>query len=376
MKKGFSFLIAFLLLLMPLQANAADADNSRPIAIQGAMDMEVAYFLKQMGKYKTETFGSYTYYSGAIDGIPVVISRTNVGMVNAAASTTLLLEKYHPKAIINQGTAGGHDPELHKFDIVVGEKSINYGMYQSEHKDQGAGIDTSKWKVSPTEVRKDGEIKPFLGFEPDPELYQAAMSVAGGYKHGKVVSGVIGSTDGWNREIDRILQLHETVGTSAEEMETASVAQVAEAFDVPFLGIRVLSNTELHDAEKDFDPVSSDYCAEFVVDVVKEIAGKVSFQGALQLYVNEKKIAGVNGEVKNGKVMLPLRPVMENVGAKVKWDAAKRQIIVTYGGKPYAVKAGPSLTLTQGTAWVDLGLLEAAFSLHTDHIGTGVYVHP
>lgn len=373
MKKSFAVLIALFLLLMPFQANAASTDDMRPIAIQGAMDMEVAYFLKQMDTYKTETFGAYTYYSGSIDGISVVISRTNVGMVNAAASTMLLIEKYHPKAIINQGTAGGHDPGLHKFDIVVGEKVINYGMYQSSHKDEGAGINTGDWKVSTTEVREDGEIKEFLGFKPDPEMYAAAMSVAGEYTHGKVVSGVIGSADGWNKEIDRILQLHNTIGTSVEEMETASVAQVAESFHVPFLGIRILSNSELHN--ENFDPKSAAYCSEFVIQVVKEIVKQVSFSDELQIYVNEKKVDGVRGQLVNGKVMIPLRAVMENLGAEVKWNSAKRQINVTYGGKPYSVESSQYVILTAGTAWMDLDSLQLAFKLQGDRIGSSVYLH-
>ncbi|MFS0615168.1 hypothetical protein [Lederbergia ruris] len=74
--------------------------------MQGAMDVEVSVLLDAMGDYKEEKYSNYSFYVGEIEELPVVVSRTEVGMVNAAASTTLLIEKYYPKAIINQGTAG------------------------------------------------------------------------------------------------------------------------------------------------------------------------------------------------------------------------------------------------------------------------------
>ena len=56
------------------------------------------------------------------------------------------------------------------------------------------------------------------------------------------MEGVIGSADVWNSELDRIRYFHDRYQTSVEEMETASAAQIAAEFKVPFVGIRVLSN--------------------------------------------------------------------------------------------------------------------------------------
>jgi nucleoside phosphorylase len=33
-----------------------------------------------------------------------------------------------PIAIINQGTSGGHDPDLHVYDIVLGKYTTNIGV--------------------------------------------------------------------------------------------------------------------------------------------------------------------------------------------------------------------------------------------------------
>ena len=56
-------------------------------------------------------------------------------------------------------------------------------------------------------------------------------------------------------------------GTSAEEMETASAAQIAGSFQMPFLGIRVVSNN-ITNGEA-YDPRAGEACQEFVLKVVQ-----------------------------------------------------------------------------------------------------------
>lgn len=70
-------------------------------------------------------------------------------------------------------------------------------------------------------------------FPADAKLLAIAESVKGSYAQGKVVEGVIGSADVWNSELDRIRDFREKYHTSVEEMETASAAQIAAAFNIP-----------------------------------------------------------------------------------------------------------------------------------------------
>ena len=89
---------------------------------------------------------------------------------------------------------------------------------------------------------QDPNARTMRRFHGDEGLLAAARRVKDGYRKGRVVDGVIGSSDTWNSELDRIQWLHDRFGTTVEEMETASAAQVAGLFHIPFLGIRVLSN--------------------------------------------------------------------------------------------------------------------------------------
>ena len=81
-----------------------------------------------------EHVGGWTFWRGTIDGYPVVISKTLKGMENAAAATALAAERYHPVAIINQGTAGGHEPDLHVYDIVLGTEAVNLGSFKTGYR--------------------------------------------------------------------------------------------------------------------------------------------------------------------------------------------------------------------------------------------------
>ena len=244
---------------------------SAPILIQGAMDVEVDTMVAALQEKQALTIGAWTFWQGTLAGYPVVISRTEVGLANAAAATTLAIERFKPRLIINQGTSGGHDPALHRGDIVIATRSFNMGAYRSDFTPADQGIDPRKWHNFEVtmRLRDNGRLVEHSSFAGDPELVGRALGMADRYQHGRVVAGIIGTADEWNRQVARINWLHQTYNTAAEEMETASAALVAEAYKVPFVGIRVLSNTDLHGEE--FDPQTAIHCQQFVIDYTKAL---------------------------------------------------------------------------------------------------------
>lgn len=249
---------------------------SAPILIQGAMDVEVDTMVAALQEKQALTIGAWTFWQGTLAGYPVVISRTEVGLANAAAATTLAIERFKPRLIINQGTSGGHDPALHRGDIVIATKSFNMGAYRSDFTPADQGIDTRKWHNFEVtmRLRENGKLVEHSSFAGDPELVGRALGMADRYQHGRVVAGIIGTADEWNRQVARINWLHQTYNTAAEEMETSSAALVAEAYKVPFVGVRVLSNTDLHGEE--FDPQTAIHCQQFVIDYTKALINSLN----------------------------------------------------------------------------------------------------
>ena len=244
----------------------------RPILIQGPMPIEAEKFAEKLEKVKVEKSGTFVFYKGKLNNYPVIVAKTGKGMENTAAATAIAIEKYNPIAIINQGTSGGHDPSLNVFDIVLGERTTNIGSLKTTNMDEGQGIDPTTWipmdLMASEGSGSDDSANKVRYYYGDENLLAAANAVKNTYTKGKVVEGTIGSADFWNSEVDRIKWIHEKYGTSVEEMEGASVAQIAEAYDVAFLGIRILSNNKTNGGT--YNPGTGAANQEYVYEVVKE----------------------------------------------------------------------------------------------------------
>ena len=255
----------------------AARDGARPVLIQGAMDVEIGQLAAALQNATEENVGGWTFRRGTLDGHPVVVSKTLKGMENAAAATALAAERYHPAAIINQGTAGGHVPELHVYDIVLGVHTLNLGAFKTGYRAGGQGSSVADWQPldlmrSDGSAVQDPNARTMRRFAGDAGLLAAARSVGGTYRKGHVVDGVIGSSEVWNSELDRIQRFHDQYGTTVEEMESASAAQVAGLFRIPFLAIRVVSNNITNG--EGYNPSVGEACQTYVSDVVKAYAGQ------------------------------------------------------------------------------------------------------
>lgn len=245
-----------------------------PIMIQGPMPIEADYFASLLTDVKVEHSGNATFHIGKLKGYPVVVVKTGKGLENTAAATAVGIERYRPTAIINQGTSGGHDPSLNVGDIVLGKFSVNSNNFKTARLAQGQGSDPMRWipmdimasEGSAGEGDSAVDAEKIRFYEGNQDLIKIAQSVKDKYTRGRVVEGTIGSGNFWNNEIDRIAWLHKHFGTSVEEMEASSAAQIALAYDVPFLGIRVLSNNITNGGH--YDPTTSVDCQNFVKEVV------------------------------------------------------------------------------------------------------------
>lgn len=219
-------------------------NRQRPILIQGAMTSEVGELIKALEKPVVYWHMHYLFVAGTYKDYPVVISRTEIGMENAAASTVLAIEKFNPIAIINQGTAGGYDPALHLNDIVIGEKSINCSAYIEDYMPAGE-YDVTKKKLrgipAYTGIYEFVRVPEFAA---DEKLLKIAKRAALD-KNFNVTVGTIGSADSWHNSVDHINFLHEKYGIDCEEMETNSAAQMCYTAGVPFIGVRVISDNAL-----------------------------------------------------------------------------------------------------------------------------------
>ena len=236
--------------------------------VQGAIDAELQPLLAALEGRRETQIASWTFWEGRIGARRVVVSRTEVGPINAVAATVLGVERYKPAMILNQGTAGAHNPDLRLFDIVIGARTVDYGAYTSEHADAGAGIHPARWKPDLYRLRLDGkQITLFPNFTGDARAMEAASAMKN--PRGRVIRGTIGSAFQYNRELDMISGIRARYGTDSEDMESAFAHGAAVGLGTRFLAIRIISDSEY--SHPTFERVAGQYCAEFVVELVRKL---------------------------------------------------------------------------------------------------------
>lgn len=240
--------------------------ESRPILILGAMNNEIDYLIEKIENCKVTEKLVYSFFEGTINGYPIVLVRTAIGLVNATTATTLAIEKYNPIAIINEGTAGGITENRHKKDIIIGTEVFNINSYKTPYKELGEGSDSRDWDLmSFYEVGKTE----FKMYEADNKLSQIAINLKERYKHGQIYEGIVASGDVWNREKDKLKYLSDKYNASCEDMELVAIYTVAKNYGIPALGIKIMSDNELIGEE--YEPKVATYCQEFVYEFLCEI---------------------------------------------------------------------------------------------------------
>lgn len=196
------------------------------IAIIGAMEEEVTILRQNIEDLKQETIAGYEFNIGKMEGVDVILLRSGIGKVNAAMSSTILLDRYKPDYVINTGSAGGFNPALNVGDVVISS--------EVRHHD----VDVTAFGY------EYGQVPQLpAAFEADAELVKKAEESAKEISEIQVVRGLIATGDSFMSDPVRVDYIKDKFqDLQAVEMEAAAVAQVAYQFKTPFVVIRSLSD--------------------------------------------------------------------------------------------------------------------------------------
>ncbi|WML47440.1 5'-methylthioadenosine/S-adenosylhomocysteine nucleosidase [Neobacillus sp. PS3-34] len=207
------------------------------IAIIGAMEEEVALLRENIEGKTQETVAGCEFTFGKMHGTDVILLRSGIGKVNAAMSTTILLEKYKPDYIINTGSAGGFNPELNVGDAVI-------------------STDVRHHDVDVTAFGYEYGQVPQLpaAFPADEKLISIAEAAAKEIEEIQIVKGLIATGDSFMQDAGRVDFVRTKFqDLQAVEMEAAAIAQVSYQFKVPFVIIRSLSDIAGKESNVSFD---------------------------------------------------------------------------------------------------------------------------
>ncbi|MGA2655674.1 MAG: 5'-methylthioadenosine/S-adenosylhomocysteine nucleosidase [Gammaproteobacteria bacterium] len=206
------------------------------IGIIAAMQEETVYLKQHMTAVESLSVGEYTFFTGNINKTKVVLLQSGIGKVNAAIGTTLMIERFKPKYIINTGVAGG----LHE-SLAVGDIVISIAV---QHHD----VDLTVWGYAHGQLPKlPAQFTPCQNLIAAADRAAIKMSM-------QVTKGLIVSGDSFihqEADIEKIRQKFPEV--HAVEMEGAAIAQVCHQFKVPFVIIRALSDIAGKESPVSFD---------------------------------------------------------------------------------------------------------------------------
>lgn len=231
------------------------------IGIIGAMEPEVALLKQQLTQPRTEHLGPYQFYVGHLAGHDVVLVQSGIGKVASALATSLMIQHFKVDAVINTGSAGGFDPELHVGDVVIGTELCHHD------------VDVTAFGYVPGQVPNMPAT-----FPSDPALVAAAERSIATLGICQTKQGLIATGDSFMCDPVRIQSTRSMFPTMlAVEMEGAAIAQVCYQMQVPCVVIRSLSDiagVESPDSFEAYLEVASKNSSAMVVELLYQLSAQ------------------------------------------------------------------------------------------------------
>lgn len=189
------------------------------IGIIVAMDKELNLLLPLLKNHTVVSVNNVELHRGTIENREVVVLKSGIGKVNAAISTLTLIDNFHVNFVINTGVAGGTGGDAGILDVVLADRIAYHDV----------------WCGPGTVVGQAADCPAFFDCPLDNETTESIPGV----KRGLIASGDIFVSD--VKDLEKIKKIYPDV--MAVDMESAAIAQVCYLKNVPFIALRVVSDT-------------------------------------------------------------------------------------------------------------------------------------
>ena len=207
--------------------------------ILGAMEGEIEGVREKINGQSIMKAGNGEVLKGRIGEVPAAVACCGVGKVNSSAAAQRLIDFLKPEALIMVGIAGAVNPEYKVKDLLICADSLQHD------------IDVTALKLAPGKLSGDQNI-----FTPgEGSLISAAGDGANLVASASGVRSYIGriaTGDQFIQDPEKRSWIRDTFQADAVDMETGAVARVAEINGIPFVSIRVISDTAGHVLPKNF----------------------------------------------------------------------------------------------------------------------------
>ncbi|VVB86536.1 Futalosine hydrolase [uncultured archaeon] len=201
-------------------------------------------------------------YEGEIYGKDIIFTHSGVGKVNAAHSTTLVLENYEINLLIHFGIAGAYSGQIGDVDVAESENYGDEGVLTKE------GWKSMEFTGLPL-IKNEKEY--FNTFSLDQKLAQMALKVskyAGlNVRYGNFVT--VSQCSGTHESGELLKKRFNGI---CENMEGAAVAHICTLYRVPMIEIRGISNIiEDRDMKKWNIPLAVSNSNKAVIELIKRL---------------------------------------------------------------------------------------------------------
>ena len=190
------------------------------IGIIVAMRKELELLLPLLSDSEESRMGGFEFHRGRMGGHDVMVMQCGIGKVNAAMGTLTLINAFLPDYIINSGVAGGADASVNVMDVVASARVAYHDVW-----------------CGPESVIGQVQGLP-LYFDSSMHLLDLIPERDGIHK------GLICSGDQFIDTADAIERIKSNFPEAlAVDMESGAIAQVCHLNKVPFLALRVISDS-------------------------------------------------------------------------------------------------------------------------------------
>ena len=190
------------------------------IGIIVAMAKELKLLKPMLQNSSEKTLFGFTFLLGSVGNHEVVAMQCGIGKVNAAMGTVTLINNFDLDAVINTGVAGGADPTVNVMDVVIGARVAYHDV----------------WCGPECEM---GRVQGLPLFYEGTDLFLSKIEERDDIKQGLICSG--------DRFIDKMSEVEAIKANFpdalAVDMESGAIAQVCCVRKVPFLSMRVISDS-------------------------------------------------------------------------------------------------------------------------------------
>lgn len=191
------------------------------IGIIVAMEKELQLLLPSIAGLKDEIIDGVKFYTGTIEDKTVCAAKCGIGKVNAAIGTITMINHFNPDLIINTGVAGGTGGGASVLDVVAAQRIAYHDVWCGSNTQEGKAAGCPRFFTPPTKL-----------------LDCPALS------NDNVKKGLICSGDRFISKPEEVSKIRSIYPDAmAVDMESAAIAHVCELKKVPFLCIRVISDT-------------------------------------------------------------------------------------------------------------------------------------